>query len=97
MGVDGLNEFPEASEGGWFVVMDHIILDPLHETIIHLPKECSFAPMDACCDLGELDKIFSSLVALLHMESFKLGFGFSYWVVGTEVQFEFLDEKSKVG
>jgi len=95
--VDGLNELPETSEGGQFVVMDHIILDHFCETIIHLPKECSFAPMDVCCKLGELDKIFSSLVVLLHTESFKLRFGFSYWVVGTEVRFEFLDKKSKVG
>ena len=53
--------------------------------------------MDVCCELGELDKIFSSLVVLLHVESFKLGFSFSYWVIGTEVRFEFLDEKSEVG
>jgi len=53
--------------------------------------------MDACCKLGELDKIFSSLVALLHMESFKLRFGFSYGVVGTEIRFEFLDEEGEVG
>ena len=80
-----MNELPEASEGGQLIVMDHIILDPFRETIIHLPKERSFTPMDACCKLGELDEIFSSLVVLLHMESFKLGFGFSYWIVGTEV------------
>ena len=92
-----MNELPEACEGGRLIVMDHIVLDPFCETIICLPKECSFAPMDACCELGELDKIFSSLVVLLHMESFKLRFSFSYCVIGTEVQFEFLDEEGEVG
>ena len=59
--VDSLNKLSEASEGGRLIVMDHIVPDPFHETIICLPKECSFTPMDACCELGELDKIFSSL------------------------------------
>ena len=60
-----------------------------------MPKECSFAPLDVCCKLGEPNEVFSSLVILLHMESFKLGLGFAYGIVGTEVQFKFLDEKSK--
>ena len=85
MEVDGLNELPETSKGGQLIMMDHIILDPFRKTIICLLKECSFTPMDTCCELGELDKIFSSLVVLLHMESFKLRFGFSYWIVGTKV------------
>ena len=97
MGINGLNEFPKVSEGGQFLMMDHVVFDPFCETIICLLKECSFAPLDMCCKLGKLEKVFSSLMVLLHLESFKLGFGFSYGVIGTEVQFELLDEKSKVG
>ena len=91
-----MNELPKVSEGGWILMMDHVVLDPFHKTIIHLPKECSFAPLDACCELGKLDEVFSSLVVLLHMESFKLGFGFTYGIVGTKVRFKFLDKKSEV-
>ena len=78
-------------------MMDHVVFDPFCETIICLPKECSFAPLDACCKLGKLDKIFSSLMILLQTESFKLGFSFSYRIIGTKVQFKFLDKKSEVG
>ena len=36
----GLNEFPKVSEGGRFIVMDHVVFDLFSETIIRLPKEC---------------------------------------------------------
>ena len=91
-----MNEFPKVGKGGWFIVMDHVVFDPFREIIISLPKECSFAPLDACCELSEPNEVFSSLVVLLHMESFKLGFGFGYGIIGIKVQFEFLDEKSEV-
>ena len=84
-GVDGLDEFPKVSEGGRFIVMDHIVFDPFCETIIRLPKERSFAPLDVCCKLSEPNEVFSGLVILLHMESFKFCFGFTYRIVGTEV------------
>ena len=96
MRVNGLNKFPKVSKGGWFLMMDHFIFDLFCKTIICLPKECSFAPLDMCCKLGKPDEVFSSLVVPLHMESFKLGLGFTHGVVGTKVQFEFLDEKSEV-
>ena len=96
MGVNSLNELPKASKSGQFLMMDHVSFDQYCETIVHLLKECSFAPLDTCCKLDKLDKIFSSLMILLDMESFKLGFSFFYGIIGTEVQFEFMDEKCKV-
>ena len=77
-----MNEFPKVSEGGWFLMMVHVVFVPFCETIIHLPKERSFTPLDTSCELSELDKVFSSLVVLLHTESFKLSFGFAYGIVG---------------
>ena len=96
MGIDGLNEFPKVSKSGWFLMMDHVVFDPFCKTLIHLLKECSFTPLDAYCELSKLDKVCNSLMVLLHTESFRLSFGFSYGVIGTEVQFKFLDEKSEV-
>ena len=77
-------------------MMNHIIFDMFHETIVCLLVECSVAPHDTCGKLLELDKVFSSLMVFMHMKLFEFGFSFSFRVESTEIGFEFLDEEFEV-
>src|SRR5882724_10419139 len=46
--------------------------------------------------LLEFDKVLCSLVAFVHAKSFNFGFCFADWIIGSEVGFEFLDEKIEI-
>src|SRR6266481_2321115 len=94
--VNCLGEFPEAGKGCWLVMMDHIVLDVFHESIISLTLECGFTPVDPGSKLHELDEVFCCLVVFLHTKSFQFSFCFTNRIVGSEVVFKFLNKKCKI-
>ena len=44
--IDGLDEFLKAGKSVGLVVVDHIILDALGQSITSLSLECCIAPLD---------------------------------------------------
>jgi len=74
----------------------HVIFDMFVESVVSLSVECRFTPLDVCGQLLEFDEVLHSLMILLHVKSFKFGFCFTDWIIGSEVGFEFLDEQLEI-
>jgi len=66
MGIDGLCKTTKANVGVGFAMVDHIILDMFHKTVVHFPMEFCISPLDVCGLLLELDEAFCDLVIFLH-------------------------------
>ena len=47
-GIDSLGKSPATGKGGRLVMVNHIILDTSHESIVSLSQECGFAPLYMC-------------------------------------------------
>ena len=47
-GIDSLNELSEVGKHSGLVMMNQVILDSFHKTVIHLSEECWFGPLNAC-------------------------------------------------
>jgi len=43
-----------------------------------------------------IDEVLCSLMVLLFAKSFKFGFCFANWIIGSEISFEFLGEQLEI-
>ena len=84
-------------EGGWLVMVNHIILDMFRESIVSLSQECCFTPLYMCGWLHKFNEVLCSLMILLHAKSLKFGFCFADGIVGPEIGLQLLNEESEIG
>jgi len=69
-----------------FAVVNHIIFEYALLDHCMLAMKCCVTPPDTCGELLELDKVFHSLMVLVHMKKlFEFGFGFSFGVESTKL------------
>jgi len=86
--VDGLCESSEASERIQFSITGNLVLDTGGESSIEAILESSFSPLGARGESVELHKILCDSLTIAHLEILKLGLGFAFRVVGSEVDLQ---------
>ena len=86
-GVDRLGEGTEFMEGVRFADVGNIILDAGWKSVIHLSAEGSITPLDTGGKAVEVDQVLHDALVIVHLEVFKVSFGLTFGIMGSEVVF----------